>query len=117
MNNSLPAPAFTTPTRSIKEIPALKEEDFQRFSKLLLDRCGLFFSENRHTELEHGIRYAFAASTSSDINEFYDLLCDPQGDSLEMDLLVNAVTVSETHFFRDTPQFNALFASVFPQLI
>ncbi len=88
-----------------------------RFSRLLLERCGLHFSENRRTELEHGIRHAFAASACASLDEFYDLLINAQTGSVEMDLLVNSVTVSETHFFRDAAQFNALVASVLPEII
>jgi chemotaxis protein methyltransferase CheR len=88
-----------------------------RFSKLLLERYGLHFSDNRRTELEHGIRYAFASSACATLDEFYDLLVGAQAGSVEMDLLVNAVTVSETHFFRDAAQFNALASSIFPEII
>ena len=74
-------------------------------------------AENRHPELEHGIRQAFAASTCATIDEFYDLIEAPQAGAVEMDLLVNSVTVSETHFFRDEAQFDAIYNKVLPQII
>lgn len=95
----------------------LSQADLQRFSDLLLKRCGLRFAENRHAELEHGIRQAFAASTCATIDEFYDLVETPQAGAVEMDLLVNSVTVSETHFFRDEAQFDAIYQHVLPQII
>jgi chemotaxis protein methyltransferase CheR len=91
--------------------------DYLRFSKLLLDRCGLHFPESRRPELELGIRQAFAASTCANLDEFFALLSDHQSGLMEMDRLVNAVTVSETHFFRDEAQFNALWDIVIPRLI
>lgn len=91
--------------------------DLLRFSDLLQKRCGLRFAENRHTELEHGIRQAFAASTCATLDEFYGLVETPQAGAVEMDLLVNSVTVSETHFFRDEAQFDALHDTVLPQII
>lgn len=96
---------------------ALGPAILQRYSDMLLRRCGLRFPDTRTTELEHGIRQAFAASTCADLDEFYNLVEYPQAGAMEMDLLVNAVTVSETHFFRDQPQFNALFNHVLPQII
>jgi chemotaxis protein methyltransferase CheR len=36
---------------------------------------------------------------------------------MEMDLLINSVTVSETHFFRDEAQFDAIYGEVLPQII
>ena len=95
----------------------LSQADLQRFSELLLRRCGLRFAENRHAELEHGIRQAFAASTCATIDEFYDMVEAPQAGAVEMDLLVNSVTVSETHFFRDEAQFDAIYNQVLPQII
>jgi len=91
--------------------------DYLRFSKLLLDRAGLHFPESRRPELELGIRQAFAASTCANLDEFFNLLSDHQSGSMEMDRLVNAVTVSETHFFRDEAQITALWNIVLPRLI
>lgn len=95
----------------------LTPEDLERFGELLLKRCGLHFPESRRIELEHGIRQTFAASTCSTLDEFYNLVEDPQAGAMEMDLLINAVTVSETHFFRDQGQFNAIIEHVLPQII
>jgi chemotaxis protein methyltransferase CheR len=103
--------------RSAKDIPSLGLGDMVRFSKLLVDRYGLHFSDSRRTELEHGIRHAFASSACATLDEFYNLLVGAQRGSVEMDLLVNAVTVSETHFFRDAAQFNALATSILPEII
>lgn len=102
---------------SPRNTQAISPEQYRRFSDLLLERCGLRFPENRRIELEHGIRQAFAASTCSDLDEFYRLLKSPSQGAVEMDLLINAVTVSETHFFRDTAQFDALWNQAFPQII
>ena len=98
-------------------VPALDPHDYMRFSQLLLDQCGLYFSDNRQAELELGVRHAFAASTCTDLNDYYRLLLNPAAGAVEMDRLINAVTVSETHFFRDAAQFDALYTHVLPQII
>ena len=112
-----PGTAFQIGARSAKDIAPLGSGDMLRFSKLLLERYGLHFSDSRRTELEHGIRHAFASSACATLDEFYDLLVNARSGCVEMDLLVNAVTVSETHFFRDTAQFNALATSILPEII
>lgn len=104
-------------TRAGVEAPTLGYGDYLRFSKLLLERCGLYFSENRRSELEYRIRLAFASTTCANLDEFYNLLQDPKASAVEMDLLINAITISETHFFRDAAQFNALYTQVLPRLI
>jgi chemotaxis protein methyltransferase CheR len=100
-----------------KEAISLDPASMMKFSKLLLDRFGLFFSENRQAELEQGIRHAFATSTCADLDEFFQLVQDPISGIVEMDLLANAVTVKESHFFRDEAQFDALYTQVLPKII
>jgi chemotaxis protein methyltransferase CheR len=91
--------------------------DYLRFSNLLYDRCGLYFSESRRVELERGIRQAFAASTCTNLNEYFQLMQDHQDGALSLELLINAVTVGETHFFRDAAQMDGLFRHVLPEII
>lgn len=111
----------TNPTGSAVRKPqdslTLGFGDYLRFSKLLLERCGLYFPENRRSELEYRVRLAFAASTCADLDEFYELLQNSNSASVEMDILINAITISETHFFRDAAQFNALYTQVLPRII
>ena len=95
----------------------ISRKDCLRFGALLHSRCGLYFPENRFTELEYRLRMAFSSSTCSDMDEFYIYLQDPEASSLEMDILINAVTISETHFFRDAAQINSLEKHVLPKLI
>lgn len=109
--NIAPAP------NAAQDIPALGYDDYLRFSSLLQERCGLHFSERRQPELELAVRHAFAASTCVDLDEYYRLLQDTANGAVEIDRLINAATISETHFFRDTAQFDALFQHVLPQII
>ena len=91
--------------------------DYMRFSKLAEERFGLRFSEKRRAELERGVKQAFAASTCTDLDEYYNLLQDSESSAIHTERLINALTVSETHFFRDESQFAALREHVLPQLI
>lgn len=98
-------------------IPSFGYGDYMWFSKFLQDYCGLHFPVGRRADLESGVRRAFAASTCSNLNEYYHLLQDPQAGALEIDQLINAVTVSESHFFRNAGLFDALYRHVLPQII
>jgi chemotaxis protein methyltransferase CheR len=96
---------------------SLSYGDYLRFSQLAQDRFGLRFPEKRFADLEQGIRHAFAASTCSDLDQYYQLLLDSHDGGVEMDRLVNALTINETYFFRDAGQFDALYTRVLPQII
>ena len=103
--------------RSAQNVPSLGFGDYERFSRLLLEHCGLNFSESRRAELELGVRHAFAASTCTELDEYYHLVQDPARGRMDLDRLINAVTVNETHFFRDAAQFDALYQHILPELI
>ena len=102
---------------SPKPLPGLGYGDYVRYSQLVQDRFGLFFPEKRRMELEIGVRRAFSASTCTDLDAYFDLLCDPVKGAPELERLVNALTVGETYFFRDAGQFNALITHVLPEII
>jgi len=104
-------------TRTAGKIPPLGYGDYVRFSQLVHNRCGLHFSDKRRADLERGVRQAFAASTCTDVNEYYHLLQNPNSDAVHFERLVNALTASETHFFRNPGQIETLYNSVLPQLI
>lgn len=108
---------MSSETRSINSVSSLAESDYLRLCNLLYEHCGLHFSDSRRSELEHAIRQAFAASTCATLDEYYRLLTGPNPNTVELDRLINAVTVNETHFFRDAAQFNALYHYVLPQLL
>jgi hypothetical protein len=58
-----------TPAHTQKTVPSLGYGDYLRFSKLMHERYGLHFPDKRRTDLERGVRQAFAASTCADLNE------------------------------------------------
>lgn len=127
MNTASPpacaAPDARKPPEAAKEarpgggLLDLGREQYERFSHLVEEHSGLSFPESRRLELEAGVRQAFAASTCTDLDDYYRLLLDPVAGKIELDRLINAVTVNETHFFRDAAQFDALYDHVLPQLI
>ncbi|MEW5958011.1 MAG: CheR family methyltransferase [Chloroflexota bacterium] len=99
--------------------------DYLRFRDLILERSGLYFPEKKRVDLELGLLKALpeaplaAANGSYDLDSYYNLLCDgdnPTGRA-EMSRLINILTIGETHFFRDEPQFAALVNQVLPALI
>ncbi|MBN1486529.1 MAG: hypothetical protein JW981_02730 [Anaerolineae bacterium] len=100
-----------------KNVPAFGYGDYLRFSRLVSDLFGLCFPEKRRTDLEQGVLQAFAASTCRDLADYYRLLLDPDGGAVHLQRLVNALTIGESHFFRNAGQFDALYKYVLPEII
>ncbi len=87
----------------------------QRLSRLLLARVGLRPAK----EGEAGLRLAIAARMEAlgerDALAFVERL--ESGAAQELRALLPLVTVGKTEFFRDSNQFKALRAQVFPQML
>ncbi len=97
--------------------PVLGYGDYLRFSRLVSELYGLHFPEKRRNDLEQGVRRAFAAATCQDLGEYYQLLLDPHDGAVHLQRLVNALTIGESHFFRNTGHFDALSTYVLPEII
>lgn len=95
----------------------LSDREIQTLSRLVQDHSGLFFPENRRSEIERGVRQAFAASPCQSLDEYIRLLRDPGSGPYYFEQLVNTLTIGETHFFRNAGHFKALSEHVLPEII
>jgi chemotaxis protein methyltransferase CheR len=93
---------------------ALSETDFERVRDLLSRTAGLVFDECRRDSLAYSLGERVSARGLSDVDGYLALLAR---DVDELQALLNEVTIQETHFFRNPPQFRALRQHVLPQLI
>jgi chemotaxis protein methyltransferase CheR len=99
--------------------------DYLRFRDLVLARSGLHFPEKKRRDLEVGLLRVLAESPlvstngGYDLDGYYSLLYDRNNQTgrTEMERLINALTVGETHFFRNKAQFDALSTHILPALI
>ena len=93
---------------------SLSERDFERLRVLLTEAAGLVFDECRRDSLSYSLGERLTACGVSTVDEYLTLLA---GSPEELQALLNEVTIQETHFFRNPPQFRALRQHVLPQLI
>jgi len=92
----------------------LSGRDFDRVRALLTEKAGLVFDESRRDSLSYSLGERLTACGVDTIDAYLALL--PSSPD-EVQALLNAVTIQETHFFRNPPQFRALRQHVLPQLI
>jgi chemotaxis protein methyltransferase CheR len=90
--------------------------DQARFGNLVRQASGIEVPPARHAEMEQAVTQALAATGSPDTEALYLLLKDGRGRPA-LDTLVEALTIGETHFFRNRPQFEALTQHILPELI
>lgn len=93
---------------------ALTDTQYERFRDLLHNRSGLFYPEHKRIDLAHRLAMLLSDSDYTDLDVLY---ADAVKGGAAWDLLVNNLTIGETYFFRNTPQFDALRYHILPELI
>lgn len=96
------------------EYTALNDTLYIRFRELLLSRSGLHYPERKRADLLHGLQMAQRVLGAADLAALYDTIIE---DSKAWDLLIEHLTIGETYFFRNGPQFEALRNEIIPELL
>jgi chemotaxis protein methyltransferase CheR len=96
----------------------LSPADFDRYGAIVRQRAGIEIPDARKSDLEKGVRAALEVTRAADANALYELLAEkgPRG-AAAFEAMVPAITINETHFFRNRPQMTALETEILPQLI
>lgn len=93
-------------TRSVVDIEELVE--------FVFSECGTDLSKYRRSCLRRRVSLRMTTVGSDDLEEYMEYL---KGHPGEMKLLLDAVTIHVTDFFRDRDVFDTLYNRVFPEII
>ena len=93
----------------------LSDRDYKQFARLIYDRTGVWFEENKRTFLWRRIQERIGALGLSGINEYFNLLYSGRSEK-EWQSFIDCITINETYFFRDFPQLAAFAEQVLPQV-
>lgn len=96
--------------------PTLSDAEFAALAAILEDLTGLVHDEARRDALAFAAAACREAAGIPTFGEFLHLLGSEDGEAVRQ-RLIDAVTIQETHFFRNPPQIRALRTHVLPELI
>ena len=99
------------------KVRRLSDVSFSAFRDLILEKSGILFEESKRQRLAAALRQRMEAAGAGTFEEYYSLLMGSSESHHEMQELLDAITIQETQFFRNQPQFDALAARVLPRLI
>jgi len=94
----------------------LADETFQLLRNFIYEHTGIFFADNKKYLLESRVSRRLTALALDGFAQYYRLISNGQA-ATELPHLINAVTINETFFFRNDPQFAILETSILPELI
>lgn len=98
-------------------LPPLSPKSFSKFRDLIHDRSGIFLDNYKSDGLRDALMALMRQKDMENFDEYYALLIDPKAGDPEFKRLLDLVTVNETCFFRNPPQFEALRKTVLPEII
>lgn len=95
----------------------LSDADYLRFSDLVHTRSGLDIPPVRRPDLERAVAQAMEELSIASPEVLFNYLRGGEASNAMLETLIARVTVGETHFFRNRPQFEALEWQVLPKII
>ena len=93
------------------------KSQYNRLSKLVADKIGLYFPDDRWRDLARGIKSAAGEFGYQDEHAFTEWLFSVSLSKEQLVTLASHLTVGETYFFREEKTFKALENHVLPNLI
>lgn len=96
---------------------SIDASDLARFAQLATTLTGLEFPESRLPDLARAVRETVAQAALSSSDGLYDQLARSKPDPTIMRTFISHLTIGETHFFRNQPQFEALSTTILPEII
>ncbi len=94
----------------------LSDADFEAVRSYLVSEAGLIFDESRRAGLASILSDRMHSIGETEVPAYLNALRGTSG-AAERQRLLDAVTVQETHFFRNPPQMEALRRRILPELI
>ena len=99
-------------------IAQISDDEFRLFRDFIHQECGLYFADNKMAFVSSRIVKRLTAKSIGSFYRYYRYL-KQRGNEQEEELLqlLDALTINETSFFRNQPQFEVLEQVALPELI
>lgn len=95
----------------------LTDTEFRRFCDLVRAKSGMEFAGPRRPDLERAIAQTLTELRLTTPDALYNLLAVDPASRTALDDFIASLTIAETYFFRNRPQFDALEQHILPDLI
>lgn len=96
---------------------ALSQNYFEIWRKFIYNTTGIYFQDNKKYLLESRLRKRFSFLGLNSFEEYYNYINSNNSGSAELKYLFEVITINETFFFRNQPQFDAFISAILPELI
>lgn len=95
----------------------LSDDEFKLFSHLVYNESGLIIKEAKKEFLQARLQKRLQANNLTSFYRYYKFVTDKDRGQRELLDLVDSLTINETSFFRNRPQFDLFTNFVIPALL
>ncbi len=95
----------------------MSPELFLKFRDFIYEKSGIYFTETKKYLLEGRISKRIDQLKMKSFDEYFRFVSAPTNSRKELPALFEAVTINETYFFRNEPQFQALESIITPEIL
>lgn len=110
------AQSVSTPSFTVTLAHKLSDELFRQLREFIYQKTGIYFQDNKKYLVEGRVGKRLQILELNGFDEYLQLLRSPRG-SAELPYLYEAVTINETFFFRNEPQFEVLEKTLIPDIL
>jgi chemotaxis protein methyltransferase CheR len=111
--NTTVSPVLKMSSRS----QAMTDEAYDTWRKYIYDNTGIYFQDNKKYLLESRLQKRINFLKLGSFDEYFNLIKYKANLNNELKYLYEVITINETFFFRNQPQFDALVSKIFPEII
>lgn len=95
----------------------MTNEEFKLFRALIYDECGIDYQQDKISLLVTQLRKRMSVCGIESYYRYYQHLKNGLAGARELVVLLDLLTINETTFFRNKPQFDLLAGVVLPELL
>jgi len=95
---------------------SISQDDFLKFQEYFYRKTGIRFEDSKRYFVDKRLVERIGHSGSANFWEYFSKLRF-EADGIEMQALVNLMTINETYFFRKHYQFDCLVNSILPEIV
>ena len=100
----------------ISTLPKLSQQTFSLLREFIYENTGIYFQDHKKYLVEGRLGKRLQIYNMTDFEQYYRFLrSDPRG-AAELKFFYDSITIKETSFFRNPPQFDAFETVLFPSL-
>lgn len=109
------APVYTPPT--LPKPQTMSDITFRELREFIYSKTGIYFQDNKKYLLESRISKRLQMLKLDRFEQYSDFLKFGPGREDEKKFLFDAITINETYFFRNEPQFEVFEKTLIPEIM